>query len=186
MKRMPPAVLLALVCLAAPPFARASMMCLGATLGLPLMPLLGHFAPLPEFKEQPILNEDTGNVSAAKTRTAILGGARAEKWHIVSNAGDAVRLRRNVCRRYTVIVDVRIHGKTVDVTHVSSENMNFRKDHVNTTRPECMLAYSTGCQGDYIHPIYGVWVTALLEAASIEAAWQAADEFKDPPPAPGE
>ncbi|MDR3213521.1 MAG: hypothetical protein LBT71_06345 [Azoarcus sp.] len=129
-----------------------------------------RIAPLPTFQNTTILNAGTDN-AATKTHAAILKGAALQKWSIVSDGGNTVRLSLTVRDKHEMVVDVHIRGNVVDVDYVSSKNMAYEKEYVDTRRmDDTQCRYVSGAclipAGiKVIHPNYGVWVKRLLDAS---------------------
>ncbi|MDR2093848.1 MAG: hypothetical protein LBP58_11160 [Azoarcus sp.] len=128
-----------------------------------------NIAPIKTFKDVIILKQDAPD-AAQKTHDALVNATEKEKWEIVSDDGNTLRLKRIVRKKHTVVVDVHIRGKAVDVDYVSSENMHYQKD-VQDTRGVCggerIPGLTARCaDGEVIHPNYGAWVSRLLRIAS--------------------
>ncbi|MDR0701057.1 MAG: hypothetical protein LBF61_01380 [Azoarcus sp.] len=128
-----------------------------------------NIAPMKTFKNRIILKEDAPD-AAKKTYNALVKAAQQEKWDIVGDDGNTLRLKRIVRKRHTVVIDVHIRGKAVDVDYVSSENMHYQKN-VQDTRGVCggerIPGLTARCaDGEVINPNYGAWVSRLLKIAS--------------------
>lgn len=125
--------------------------------------------PMPVYKNE-VIASAAGEDAAKRTRDAIAAAAAKNKWLIVSDSGDTLRLSTTVRKKHTVVIDVHIRGNAVDIDYVSSVHMAYDKDAFSGTPVEQCGYLSAVCsrqsgKAEVIHPNYGVWIDRLLDTA---------------------
>ncbi|MDR0674357.1 MAG: hypothetical protein LBF93_12090 [Zoogloeaceae bacterium] len=125
--------------------------------------------PMPVFKNE-VIASATGDDAAKRTHDAIVGAAAQNKWLVVSDNGDTLRLSITVRRKHKVLIDAHIRGNAVDIDYVSSVNMAYDKDALSGRAIEQCDYLPATCprqsgEAEVIHPNYGVWINRLLSAA---------------------
>lgn len=102
------------------------------------------------FRDEIIVAEATPD-AAQKTHDAILNGAKARAWTVVSDTPAAIRLTLIPAnKKHTLTLDVHIKGNKADFVYVSSNNLNYEK--------------LPGGQ-EVIHPKYNAWIKNILKSA---------------------
>ena len=117
---------------------------------------LAHAAravPMPVFRNEVIVSASRED-AAKETHDAIIAGAARNKWVVVSDDGNTLRLNIEVRAKHSVAIDVHIRGNAVDIDYVSSANMLYETD---------------GVGGNFIHRNYGNWVRSLLNVSRAAA-----------------
>jgi hypothetical protein len=125
--------------------------------------------PMPVFKNE-VITSAAGEDAAKRTHDAIVGVTAQNKWLVVSDKGDTLRLSITVRKKHTVVIDVHIRGNAVDIDYVSSVNMAYDRNALSGTAVEQCSYLPATCsrqsgETEVIHPNYGVWINRLLNAA---------------------
>ncbi|MEO7478329.1 MAG: hypothetical protein ABIT64_03745 [Lysobacteraceae bacterium] len=87
-----------------------------------------------------------GLPSLDKVRDAIVQAGASRGWMVTAEQPRQLTLRNVIRGKHTVVVNVSYNSRGVDVSYVSSDNLNYEM------------------RGDvaYIHPKYNEWVEKLL------------------------